>query len=113
MRLTLKLGTFIINLSKRLSETVDIEDAKEALRLVKEALHSYAIDPLTGKIDMDLINTGKSSVWRENMQELKRQLRFFIEGADRKIMDIQSLVTNFKIHSSLVQSLDSLLFLAL
>ena len=86
----------------RLSETVDIVDAQEALRLVKEALHSYAIDPLTGKIDMDLINTGKSSVWRENMQELKRQIKIFIQGTDRKLMDIQTALGNFKMHSSLV-----------
>lgn len=81
---------------------MEIEDAKEAFRLVKEALHSYAIDPLTGKIDMDLINTGKSSVWRENMQELKRQLRVFIQGTEKKIMDMQTLVSIFKTHSSMV-----------
>lgn len=43
----------------------------EAIRLIREALLSYAIDPLTGKIDMDLINTGKSGAIREKVTQIK------------------------------------------
>ena len=55
----------------RLSSTVDSQDVAEAMRLVREALLSYAIDPLTGKIDMDLINTGKSGAIREKVDQIK------------------------------------------
>lgn len=48
---------------------------QEAIRLVREALLSYAVDPLTGRIDMDLIVTGKSSALRERQSELKRQVK--------------------------------------
>lgn len=32
---------------------------------------AFAIDPLTGKIDMDLINIGKSSAYREYLSSVK------------------------------------------
>lgn len=63
-----------------LSEYVEEIDVKEALRLIREALLSNAIDPLTGKIDMDLLTTGKSAALRERQAELKKQVRnYFIE----------------------------------
>ena len=43
--------------------------------MVREALLSYAIDPLTGKIDMNLINTGKSAAVRERIEEVKSILQ--------------------------------------
>ena len=42
----------------RLSETVERSDVVEAIRLVKAATHTAALDPRTGTIDMDLIVTG-------------------------------------------------------
>jgi DNA replication licensing factor MCM4 len=50
---------------------VESQDVAEAIRLVRETLLSYAIDPLTGKIDMDLINTGKSGAAREKVDQIK------------------------------------------
>ena len=35
----------------------------KAIRLVREALLSYAIDPLTGKIDMDLIKLVRAPLY--------------------------------------------------
>jgi DNA replication licensing factor MCM4 len=81
---------------------VELQDTREAFRLVKDSLHSYAIDPLTGKIDMDMINTGKSNSWREQIQELKRQLRLFLDKADRNLYDLQALMNAFRTHSSIV-----------
>ncbi|KAM0681774.1 MCM DNA helicase complex subunit [Glugoides intestinalis] len=45
----------------KFSHTVDISDVKEAIRLIKESLLLYALDPRTGKIDIDMIITGKSA----------------------------------------------------
>lgn len=46
----------------RFSHTVDVIDVKEAIRLIKESLLLYALDPRTGRIDMDMIITGKSAL---------------------------------------------------
>jgi len=43
----------------RLSETVELDDVEEAIRLLRVATQSAATDPRTGKIDMDLITTVK------------------------------------------------------
>lgn len=59
----------------RLSETVEVMDVDEAIRLVKVATQSAATDPRTGKIDMDLITTGKSASSRLRMNDLVRSLR--------------------------------------
>lgn len=49
----------------RLSEIVTLDDVAEAVRLMKVAMQQSSIDPRTGQIDMDLIQTGepaKSSI---------------------------------------------------
>lgn len=55
----------------RLSEVVEPADADEAVRLIKDSLHIYAIDPATGKIDMDLIHVGKTSAKLQMEEEVK------------------------------------------
>lgn len=45
----------------RFSRTVDIADVKEAIRLIKESLLLYALDPKTGRVDIDMVITGKSA----------------------------------------------------
>lgn len=45
----------------RLSEQVKEEDVKEAIRLMQVATYTAALDPLTGRLDMDLINTGRGA----------------------------------------------------
>ncbi|ELA41007.1 uncharacterized protein VICG_01966 [Vittaforma corneae ATCC 50505] len=45
----------------RFSYTVDIVDVKEAIRLIKESLLLYALDPKTGRVDIDMVITGKSA----------------------------------------------------
>jgi DNA replication licensing factor MCM4 len=69
----------------RTSLRVEAEDVEEATRLVREALLSYAIDPLTGKIDIDLINTGRSSALREQSAALKRQLKSLLGSVNSSV----------------------------
>ena len=45
----------------RFSHIVEIVDVKEAIRLIKESLLLYALDPKTGRVDIDMIITGKSA----------------------------------------------------
>lgn len=59
----------------RYSQTVSREDALEAVRLFKVATQAAATDPRTGKIDMDMISTGRSTAERENGETLYEQMK--------------------------------------
>ena len=54
----------------RFSDTIIKEDIEEALRLIKVATQQAATDPMTGVIDMDLIQTGVSANTRQNLTKL-------------------------------------------
>lgn len=71
---------------------------------------SYAIDPLTGKIDMDLITTGKSSALRERQADLKRQVKSMIIDKDIRSIEFATLVAQITSQSSIV-NLTTLLLL--
>ncbi|EDO14522.1 hypothetical protein Kpol_274p5 [Vanderwaltozyma polyspora DSM 70294] len=58
----------------RLSESVNVEDVQEAVRLIKSAIKDYATDPKTGKIDMNLVQTGKSVIQRKLQEDLAREV---------------------------------------
>jgi len=59
----------------RLSSTVESMDVDEAMKLLRVATQSAATDPRTGRIDMDLINTGRSASSRVRTQQLVGQLK--------------------------------------
>lgn len=86
----------------RLSLSVEPEDVKEAIRLVRDAMLSNAIDPLTGKIDMDLINTGKSSALRERQAELKRHIKALLASRQSPSLDFNTLQAEMSAQSSIV-----------
>jgi DNA replication licensing factor MCM4 len=56
----------------RLSPTVDAQDVNEASRLIASAMQKTCIDPLTGRIDMDMITTGLSNKQRTIQSEMRR-----------------------------------------
>jgi DNA replication licensing factor MCM4 len=57
----------------RLSSDVTVDDVKEAVRLIKSAIKESATDPVTGRIDMDLL-AGISGSERRRKQDLKTAL---------------------------------------
>ena len=59
----------------RLSPTVDKPDVEEAIRLMKVALQQAAIDPHTGTLDMDLIQTGRSASSRHRLTSLSSEIK--------------------------------------
>jgi DNA replication licensing factor MCM4 len=85
----------------RLSDEVALEDVQEAIRLVREAMLSNAVDPLTGKIDMDLINTGKSSALRERQADLKRQIKALLAARPSPSLDFGTLHAEMSAQSSI------------
>ena len=86
----------------RLSTIVNEHDVAEGIRLVKEALLSNAVDPITGKIDMDLINIGKSSAARERMTELKKATKFILSSHLNAKLDFSTILAELSAQSSIV-----------
>ena len=58
----------------RLAPIVALEDVDEAYRLMEVATYAAALDPLTGCIDMDLINTGRGSAHETLIRNLVQQI---------------------------------------
>ena len=58
-----------------MAEYVELEDVHEATRLLREAIKQYAWDPETGKIDMDLINTGQGTHERRILEDIGNALQ--------------------------------------
>eukprot|EP00887_Chlorella_sp_A99_P000983 scaffold5.g983.t1 len=63
----------------RLSTTVSADDVNEAVRLMKVAMQQSSIDPRTGQIDMDVIQTGVSAADRTMKAQLAGELRALLE----------------------------------
>ena len=55
---------------EQFKEEIIKEDIEEAIRLIKVATQQAATDPMTGVIDMDLIQTGVSANTRQNLSKL-------------------------------------------
>ena len=64
----------------RLADTVAEGDVDEAVRLVKVSMQQASIDPRTGQIDMDVIQTGVSAAERSARAGLAGQLRDILEA---------------------------------
>lgn len=58
----------------RFSMYVEPVDVAEAVRLIKESLLLYAVDPRTGKIDVSMIITGRSAAKTRLLQDLKSSI---------------------------------------
>jgi len=65
----------------RFSDFVEVEDVKEASRLMREAIRTSAMDPRTGKIDMGLLNTGTGSGQRKLREDMRKEILALLEGA--------------------------------
>jgi DNA replication licensing factor MCM4 len=66
----------------RLSEHVELQDVQEANRLMREAIRTSATDPVTGLIDLDLINTGAGQQQRKLRGDLKREVMNLLDASD-------------------------------
>ncbi|CAN3364999.1 DNA replication licensing factor Mcm4p [Diutina catenulata] len=69
----------------RLSPTVDLIDVKEAVRLTKSAMKEYATDPVTGRIDMDMVQTGTTSAQRRYQEDLTEEVLRVLEQNNNSI----------------------------
>lgn len=62
----------------RLSEIVEPRDVAEAVNLIKTAMKQSATDPMTGEIDMDMINTGVSRTTTDKVTRVKAVLKMIL-----------------------------------
>ncbi|KAL1748262.1 MCM2/3/5 family-domain-containing protein [Schizophyllum fasciatum] len=58
----------------RLSPFVELQDVREAYRLMREAIRTSAMDPRTGKIDMSMLNTGTGQGQLKMRDDMRREL---------------------------------------
>ena len=59
----------------KFSPLVTRDNVREAVRLMKVATQAAATDPRTGRIDMDMITTGRSTAERELEESLAAGLK--------------------------------------
>jgi DNA replication licensing factor MCM4 len=62
-----------------MSERVEVSDVRESARLIRSAIKEYATDPVTGKIDMELITTGLSTLQRRARSDMRREVVRLVE----------------------------------
>lgn len=73
----------------RLSEYVELDDVREASRLMKEAIRTSAMDPRTGKIDMSLLNTGTGSGQRKMRDDMRKAVLDVLNAAGNKNRNVK------------------------
>jgi DNA replication licensing factor MCM4 len=66
----------------RFSDSVQLEDVREAGRLMREAIKSSAMDPRTGKIDMGLLedSSGMGVAGRKLRDDMRREIMKLLGG---------------------------------
>ncbi|PSQ23790.1 AAA family ATPase [Halobacteriales archaeon QS_9_67_17] len=55
----------------RLSDTVEEEDAERVIEIVRSSLEDVGIDPETGELDADIIESGQSKSQRDRIKNIK------------------------------------------
>ncbi|KAJ3026779.1 UNVERIFIED_CONTAM: hypothetical protein HDU68_005083 [Siphonaria sp. JEL0065] len=80
----------------RLSATVDVSDVEEAHRLMVTALQESATDPKTGRLDLDILQTGISMRERTGRGELKKSVLSVLEGMEGVSIRFQDFVKSYK-----------------
>ncbi|KCV72141.1 hypothetical protein H696_01545 [Fonticula alba] len=68
----------------RLGDTVTPNDVAAALKLHKAALRTYALDPATGRLDLDLAYTGRSAASREAVPRIVRGLLSYVQNCSQE-----------------------------
>jgi len=80
----------------RLSKTVEKQDSTEALRLMRVAMQSAAIDPRTGLIDMDKILTGHSAADRKQRSDIAEGVDEILQGMQGRRARLSEILLKLK-----------------
>ncbi|KIL66697.1 hypothetical protein M378DRAFT_10046, partial [Amanita muscaria Koide BX008] len=78
----------------RFSDYVELQDVKEACRLMRDAIRTSAMDPRTGKIDMSLLNTGTGQGQRKLREDMRKEILSILDnkGKGLKWADVVKLL---------------------
>ncbi|TPX51817.1 hypothetical protein SeMB42_g00520 [Synchytrium endobioticum] len=79
----------------RLSHTVDGQDVEEANRLILAALQTSAVDPRTGRIDLDLVSTGISAGSRKIHTDKRHALSELVTSMRKATVPFLQLFREF------------------
>jgi DNA replication licensing factor MCM4 len=101
----------------RLSSEVVEEDVEMAIALIQKATLAAATDPATGRIDMDIINTGRSDGIRKKTGELAEKMKEFMlantakyrktNTVDKFIEEFGSFGSNYRLEISKEQIIEA------
>jgi replicative DNA helicase Mcm len=90
-----RMSETVIRLSEasarvRLSEEITVDDMERALSIHRRYLNDFGIDPETGELDMDVVETGQSRTQHERVKDLDAVYRKLeassdddVDGVDR------------------------------
>ncbi|KAL6121794.1 hypothetical protein NUSPORA_01223 [Nucleospora cyclopteri] len=90
----------------RFSRNVEREDVIEAIRLIKESLLLYALDPRTGKIDMDMVMSGNIRSKTILIDDLKKEINNILKSRKKKsilLTDVIRSLNNKTVDDKMVQ----------
>jgi len=91
----------------RYSSTVEVIDVEEAWRIYREALKQAATDPMSGKIDVQILTTGLSSAARQRRGEVAAALKKLIQKKGKvTTLQTQKLFSDLKEASDLMITRD-------
>ncbi|VDL71979.1 unnamed protein product [Nippostrongylus brasiliensis] len=65
----------------RLAESVTIEDVESAYNLYREALKQSAVDPVTGKVDVNILAAGMSATSRKMVQQVAEAIAGHLDSS--------------------------------
>src|ERR1043166_8056513 len=88
----------------RLSNTVEIFDVQEAERLLREAIKLSALDPETGRIDLDLITTGHGSYERRLLTVMRDEFQKMLNRLNITNINWKKALEDFNEQSDVVSS---------
>lgn len=80
----------------RLDDQVRADDVNEAFRLLRQAMSGAFVDPETGTVSMDIMNTGISDSAREMAKALPGELEKVIDGMSAATGTVGGLLTALK-----------------
>lgn len=94
----------------RLSDTVEVDDVQEAIRLMNVATQTAATDPRTGAIDMDMIATGRTAVEAENLDDLIEAVKEAFTAPRGRKISVQNLTRQLQSRTGITVREDSVEF---
>lgn len=95
------------NARMRLSNRITTEDANRAIKLLKLSLQEAGIDPETGRVDIDVLMTGRSKSQREKFERVMEIIRELEEeyGGVAPINEVKRVAESEGIKPSFVEEL--------